>query len=39
VCVEGERARAVIDYLDRIGADAQLPPLRWTQAGANWVCQ
>ncbi len=39
VCVEGARAREVIDYLDRIGADAQLPPLHWRQAGPNWVCQ
>lgn len=39
VCVDGARAREVIDYLDRIGADAQLPPLHWRQAGPNWVCQ
>lgn len=38
VSVADERAEAVIAYLDRIGEAAGLPPLRWTRAGAQWVC-
>jgi poly-gamma-glutamate synthesis protein (capsule biosynthesis protein) len=39
VCVDGVRGREVIDYLDRIGAAANLPPRHWTPMGATWVCQ
>jgi poly-gamma-glutamate capsule biosynthesis protein CapA/YwtB (metallophosphatase superfamily) len=37
VCVTDARAQQVIGYLDEIGAAARLPPLKWTQAGAQWV--
>ena len=38
VCVEDERAKAVIGYLDHIGSTAGLPSRQWTRAGAHWVC-
>ena len=38
VCVEDERADAVIGYLDHIGDTAGLPARHWTRNGAQWVC-
>jgi len=37
VCVTDARAEQVVAYLDRIGAAARLPPIKWTRAGAQWV--
>jgi len=40
VCVDDERAEAVIAYLDRIGRDAGLPALEWQRASALlWLCE
>jgi poly-gamma-glutamate synthesis protein (capsule biosynthesis protein) len=39
VCVNDARAAEVIAYLDRIGAQAGLPPLQWRREGAwLWMC-
>jgi poly-gamma-glutamate synthesis protein (capsule biosynthesis protein) len=38
VCVEDERADAVIEYLAHIGKAAGLPSRHWTRVGAQWVC-
>lgn len=39
VCVTGERADAVIAYLEQIGAAAGLPPLNWRrESTGNWMC-
>jgi hypothetical protein len=40
VCVSDERADAVIAYLKRIGAAAELPPLAWRRLTPYlWVCE
>jgi poly-gamma-glutamate capsule biosynthesis protein CapA/YwtB (metallophosphatase superfamily) len=36
VCVSDERAEAVIDYLQRIGRDAGLPPLQWQREAEDF---
>jgi hypothetical protein len=39
VCVEDERAEAVIRYLGRIGRDAGLPALQWQRVSPQlWLC-
>jgi poly-gamma-glutamate synthesis protein (capsule biosynthesis protein) len=39
VCVADDRAETVIAYLERIGAAANLPALRWERgAGRLWMC-
>jgi poly-gamma-glutamate capsule biosynthesis protein CapA/YwtB (metallophosphatase superfamily) len=39
VCVTDERADAVVAYLERIGAAAELPPLRWRRESPSlWTC-
>jgi poly-gamma-glutamate capsule biosynthesis protein CapA/YwtB (metallophosphatase superfamily) len=39
VCVTDERADAVIAYLERIGAAAELPPRQWRRRSAElWTC-
>jgi len=39
VCVDDERAKAVIAYLERITAEAELPPLTWRRASSLlWAC-
>jgi len=39
VCVADERAEDVIDYIERIGAIAQLPPQQWRRRSASlWMC-
>ncbi len=39
VCVKDERAEAVIEYLERIGAEAGLPARTWRrESAALWMC-
>jgi poly-gamma-glutamate synthesis protein (capsule biosynthesis protein) len=40
VCVQDHRAEAVIAYLERIGAAADLPALTWErQSTSLWMCR